>query len=233
MTDSYLRIASYNIRKARGRDQRRDPGRVLDVINTLDADIVVLQEADRRLGQRPAALPKDLIGSYCDYRVVPLSKNDVSLGWHGNAVLVRPEIEVSVEKTLDLPGFEPRGAAIISLAGSVNVTLAATHLGLRRKDRRAQQTMICNVLPTSSPFIVAGDFNEWSSTTGFEPFERELTMHAPGKSFPTGWPMAKLDRFAVSEDLKVISSGVADTPLSRRASDHLPIWMDFSFGRVH
>ena len=42
----YLRLASYNIQKAVGVDFRRDPGRILEVINGLGADIVALQEVD-------------------------------------------------------------------------------------------------------------------------------------------------------------------------------------------
>ncbi|MGB0968912.1 MAG: endonuclease/exonuclease/phosphatase family protein, partial [Halocynthiibacter sp.] len=52
-----LRIASYNIRKCIGLDRRRDPHRTAGVIQALRADIVLLQEADKRLGARPAALP--------------------------------------------------------------------------------------------------------------------------------------------------------------------------------
>ena len=47
----YLRLASYNIQKAVGLDFRRDPGRILEVINGLGADIVALQEVDKRPGQ--------------------------------------------------------------------------------------------------------------------------------------------------------------------------------------
>lgn len=48
-----MRIVSYNIRKAVGLDRRRDPERILAILREVDADIVVLQEADRRLGRRP------------------------------------------------------------------------------------------------------------------------------------------------------------------------------------
>ena len=58
-----LRIASYNIRKCVGLDRRRDPERVLGVIAGLGADIVALQEADRRLGARPSTLDPARIGA--------------------------------------------------------------------------------------------------------------------------------------------------------------------------
>src|SRR5690554_4237742 len=56
-----LRIGSYNIRKGLGTDWRRDPGRVLNHIAELQPDLIALQEADFRLGARPAALARGLI----------------------------------------------------------------------------------------------------------------------------------------------------------------------------
>ena len=44
-----IRVASYNIRKAVGLDRRRDPERILAILNELGADVVALQEADRKL----------------------------------------------------------------------------------------------------------------------------------------------------------------------------------------
>lgn len=224
MSGQNSRIASYNIRKARGLDQRRDPGRILDVINALEADIVVLQESDHRFGRRKAAVPRAMITAHSDFAVAPLAHREESLGWHGNAVLIRRGMEVSAIERMDLPGFEPRGAAILTLTGDTEFTLVATHLGLRRRDRRAQQMAICAALPKSAAIVVAGDFNEWSTRDGLEPFEQTLTLHAPGPSFPTRLPMVRLDRFAVSGELHVLGTGVADGAQARRASDHLPVW---------
>jgi len=224
MVERHLRIASYNIRKAKGLDRRRDPGRVLDVINDLQADIVVLQEADLRLGQRKAALPRDMISGYTDFMVAPLAQYEDSLGWHGNAVLTRPGISVSSTMRLDLPGLEPRGAAVLNLSGETEITLVATHLGLRRRDRRVQQAAICAALPGFAKTIVAGDFNEWSAAGGLEHFERNMKVHTPGRSFPTRLPLAGLDRFVVSEGLDIVASGVERGAKARRASDHLPVW---------
>ena len=86
-----FRVASYNIRKCRGTDRRRDPGRVLSVLADLDADIVALQEADLRLGQRPATLQADAIAARTGLRPVPIGHNSVSLGWHGNGALLFPK----------------------------------------------------------------------------------------------------------------------------------------------
>ena len=45
-----IRVATYNIRKSVGQDWRRRPDRVLAVLSEIDADIVALQEVDRRFG---------------------------------------------------------------------------------------------------------------------------------------------------------------------------------------
>ncbi|WP_242601485.1 endonuclease/exonuclease/phosphatase family protein [Pseudaestuariivita atlantica] len=224
MKPQHLRIASYNIRKARGLDQRRDPGRILDVINAVDADIVVLQEADLRFGKRKAAIPRQMIAQNTDHDVVPLAQFEESLGWHGNAVLLRRDLSVSATTCMELPGLEPRGAAKVDVSGAIQLTLVAAHLGLRRRDRRAQQAAICAELPAHGNSIVAGDFNEWSPSNGLENFKKELRVHAPGPSFPTRLPVARLDRFAMSAGLQIVASGTYSSKEARRASDHLPIW---------
>ena len=56
-----IKVASYNIRKGIGADRRRNPDRILDVLREVDADIVALQEADRRFGEREGVLPLHLI----------------------------------------------------------------------------------------------------------------------------------------------------------------------------
>ena len=223
-----LRIASYNIRKAIGLDRKRDPGRILDVINNLDADLVALQEADRRLGSRRAALPHDMIAHHTDFEVVPVATNDISVGWHGNAILRRKTVPVSSPVRLDLPGLEPRGAVRVRIELERPIDVIATHLGLARRHRKAQLRKLRGALDEDATAIVLGDFNEWSPTRGLEALDG-LHIHAPGTTYHAARPVAALDRIAVTPDIKVRDAGVSQTRLSRRASDHLPIWADVSF----
>lgn len=221
-----IRLASYNIRKARGLDGRHAPRRTLDVINELDADIVVLQEADFRLGDRPTALPDMMIREHTDFRIVPVAQNEVSLGWHGNAVLIRGHVSVEDVRPLTLPGFEPRGAVQLDIGGPIPMRLIAVHLGLLRKDRRLQLHTLRKATAGMRMSAIAGDFNEWSSHRGLEPLGNGFTVHAPGKSYHARRPIAALDRIALSPDLLMADGGVEQGPLARRASDHLPIWAD-------
>lgn len=221
-----LRLASYNIRKARGLDGRRDPHRILEVINRLNADIIALQEADRRLGMRPSALPVELIARETDFQVQPFSKNDVSLGWHGNAVLLRKGLVARAHRRIELPGFEPRGAVGIELDVGRPLQVVATHLGLARRHRRQQMQKLSDQIRAGDASIIIGDFNEWSSKRGFEPLEPTFKVHSPGHSFHASQPVAALDRIALTQDIRLIDAGVEQGKLAQRASDHLPIWAD-------
>lgn len=216
------------MRKARGLDQKRRPERTLQVINGLNADIVVLQEADKRLGPRRSALPRKMIEAETDFELVSVSSNDVSIGWHGNAILARKGLSVLDVDRLDLPGFEPRGAVRVQLGLGAGLTLIGVHLGLRRRDRQAQLSELNRVTSEDEHCIIVGDFNEWSATKGFEPLAARFETHSPGRSFHARRPIAALDRVALSHGVTLRDAGVDQSPLARVASDHLPIWSDIS-----
>lgn len=222
---SNIRLASYNIRKCVGLDRCRKPERIIDVLNSLGADVIVLQEADRRLGDRPAALPARLIENETDFHNVHLSPDGPSIGWHGNAVLVRKGIEVTDIGLLDLPGTEPRGAVSVRLKSGPH--LIATHLGLLRRDRRRQlDAILAEIGGNARNTAILGDFNEWSSSRGLEALASDFKMHSPGYSYHAARPVAALDRVALGSGLKLHDAGVRETRLTRIASDHLPIWAD-------
>ena len=122
MNAPQFRIATYNLQKCVGLDLRRRPGRSLGVINALGADLVVLQEVDKRLPPRPAALPHDMLEED-GWQVLPFGQPGGSLGWHGNAMLLRGNTRIRATAHLELPGLEPRGTTCVRcvpvLTGSV------------------------------------------------------------------------------------------------------------------
>jgi endonuclease/exonuclease/phosphatase family metal-dependent hydrolase len=226
MDTQLIRIASYNMRKARGLDQKRRPERTCQVINDLAADIVILQEADKRLGQRPPALPRSMIETETDFDLVEVSANGISIGWHGNAILARKGLSVDSVQRLELPGLEPRGAVKVALNIGAGLCLVAAHLGLRRRDRRVQLQSLNDVTADDRHCIIAGDFNEWSANNGIEPLAERFYTHSPGRSFHARRPIAGLDRFAITQDITLHDAGVDEGALAKVASDHLPVWAD-------
>ena len=120
-------FASYNIHKCVGVDRRFDPGRVAAVIAEIGADVIALQEADRRFGDRAGLLDLAAIERDAGLVPVPVTNGHSGHGWHGNLVLVR-EGAVRGLRQIRLPGLEPRGALVADLdltAGPVRVVAAA------------------------------------------------------------------------------------------------------------
>ncbi|MCG7574703.1 endonuclease/exonuclease/phosphatase family protein [Phaeobacter sp. CNT1-3] len=225
---SPFRVASYNLQKCVGLDLRRRPARSLQVIEALGADLVVLQEADKRLPPRPAALPHGLVEAH-GWQILPFGQVGGSLGWHGNAMLARPDVDVLRTGHIDLPGLEPRGAICADLrtrCGQLRVV--GTHLGLIRRYRLLQLTAIRRHLDTLAPLptVIAGDFNEWGDEQPMSAQLGEIEVLATPASYPAPRPVAGLDRFALSPDLKVLGTGVHRQRPARIASDHLPVWLD-------
>ena len=120
-----LTFASYNIHKGVGLDRRRDPERILSVLHEIDADIIALQEADRRIGERASVLPRADIDD-TRWRVIEVARRPRSIGWHGNALLVRRDVEIVAGHALDIPTLEPRGAACGGGAGPFVAGVAPT-----------------------------------------------------------------------------------------------------------
>lgn len=225
----HIRIVSYNVRKCIGLDRRRSPERTLGVITDLSPDIVVLQEADKRLGRRPSAIPKRLLRKHCDLTPVRLGVNRVSLGWHGNAILVREGVDVTGHARIDVPSLEPRGVVMTELEiDSRTLRIIGVHLGLIRRYRKQQLAALVRHLADLAPMptIIAGDFNEWSPRRGLEPLHADFELYSPGRTYHASRPVAPLDRFALGQGVSMRDCHVQKFGAARRASDHLPIWAD-------
>lgn len=230
MSDLHLRIATYNIRKALGNDRRRDPARTLRVIEALDADIVLLQEADMRLGLRPPALPPSVFDS-SPLQYIPFAHGRDSLGWHGNAILIRDGIEVLAVRHTDLPGLEPRGAVLADLRFDGQLLrVIGTHLGLMRASRRRQLAALRAFADQAQAkaCVVAGDFNEWSGLAHLAGLGPEYRVLPSPPTFHARKPVAALDRIAVSDAFTLRDIQAVMTPEARRASDHLPLIADLT-----
>ncbi|MFT4013290.1 MAG: endonuclease/exonuclease/phosphatase family protein [Paracoccus sp. (in: a-proteobacteria)] len=227
-TPPRLRLASYNLHKCRGMTGPHTPERNLRVIADIGADVIALQEVDFRLGKRPEALPRALIEEATG--MVPasfLGTGSQSLGWHGQTILLRPELmEQAQVRRLPLPGLEPRGALVLRLPG---LTVVAVHLGLIRSSRRAQLQRIVAQADRigHDRLVLTGDFNEWHDNRGLEALE-PLHVIAPGPSWPAPFPRLRYDRIAVSSGIQVLDHGVWNSEIARQASDHLPIWADLA-----
>jgi endonuclease/exonuclease/phosphatase family metal-dependent hydrolase len=224
-----FKVASYNIHKGIGLDRRRNPERVIEVLREIDADIIALQEADRRFGAKACVLPHHMLEEHGDWIPVDLGLRSLSMGWHGNVILVRKSAQVLDGEAIHLPALEPRGAVMadIRLAGDT-IRVLGMHLDLSGLWRRKQAAAILNHVDTCAdrhPTVLMGDLNEWSAGSGcLRDFGRDFAFAETGASFHSRRAIARLDRIMVSRELKVVECGVHTSPAARKASDHLPIW---------
>jgi endonuclease/exonuclease/phosphatase family metal-dependent hydrolase len=245
---SCITVASYNMRKAIGLDRRRDPQRVLDVLHQIDADVVALQEADKRFGGRGSAVPHELIDTHGIYKPVhlgvrhkrPLEKarrhtdrlfkiNTRNIGWHGNAILVKRHVGVIDCAAIELPTLEPRGAVMAELLiRDRPLRVVGMHLDLSGLWRKRQMRAILEQIaarPQKMPTVLMGDTNEWRTEAGcLREIEPDFHVAPTGLSFHARHPVAALDRIIVHKDLTIEAAGVHMSHAARRASDHLPIW---------
>ncbi len=228
MSDRYaLSLASYNIHSCFGTDRKYLPERIVEVIQALDVDVVGLQEVDMGLladGQPQldflaSSLRLTAIAgaSFCDHR-----------GHFGNALLTRLPIQSTRRIDLSVRRFEPRGAidALLHIDG-LGLRVVATHLGLNAAERRLQVRHLLHALdaePQDRPWLMLGDFNEWRPTGGaLRALNRRFGPSGTLRTFPSRFPMLPLDRIWIWPRPAVHRLHTYATPLSRVASDHLPI----------
>jgi endonuclease/exonuclease/phosphatase family metal-dependent hydrolase len=242
-----MRLVSWNIHGAVGRDGRRDLDRVARVLQAARCDVAALQEVGDRdrapsAGDRShqvadhAAHLGKLLGWYVAYGpTLVLSGRP-----YGNAVLSRHPVLRVKNYDLSVRGREPRGClrADLHVEGSA-LHVFNLHLGLSGGERRRQAGMLLSAdllrdAALTAPMIVCGDFNMWSPVPG--PISRLLrqTLRDAARlsgvrraTWPARLPLLRLDRAYVDAGIEVLGCGVVDDADARDASDHLPLWVDF------
>ena len=224
-----IKVASYNMHKSVGLDRRRDPERTLNVLKEIDADIIALQEADRRFGQRMSVIAPHLLDEHTDWKPVPVTMRPLSMGWHGNVLLVRKDAQIVDCEPIHLPALEPRGAVMADIRiKGVLIRAVGMHLDLSGLWRRRQAHSVMAHVDSCTqrlPTVMMGDLNEWTRKSGcLRDFARGFDFAECGPSFHSRRQIARLDRIMVSRGTKIASAGVHSSAAARTASDHLPIW---------
>jgi endonuclease/exonuclease/phosphatase family metal-dependent hydrolase len=106
------------------------------------------------------------------------------------------------------------------------VRIVATHLGLSIRERRNQARTLLNITGARTmTTIVVGDFNDWFWPGSVRSaLSRELPGYTRYRTFPSRWPVLRLDRVYCRPGEALIRSYIDDQ--ARNCSDHLPIVAD-------
>ena len=230
-----LRVLTWNVHGCIGRDRKHDAERVAARIRHLEADLAALQEVDTR--RRPGWALPDGGADIADYlrRQVGDHAHDAwalssADGHYGQILASRFPLAAPEIHDISVPGREPRKVITARIeTGTQPLRVIATHLGLRRDERRQQFAMLREIVaaePTMAT-ILLGDLNEWrrggTPRRGlFGEFESE-TAHA---SFPARFPLFPLDRILCRQGVRIEHSRVDRG--ARGASDHLPVVADIA-----
>lgn len=226
-----LKLASWNLHRCIGSDGKQSVDRCGEVLQQINADIVVLQEVESHPGHEFDALAKLARVTNSQFTAGTTMKLETSD--YGNAVLSRlPYVELR-HHDLSVNSREPRMAMDFTFEiNGRRLQLLATHLGLRPAERREQVRLLFKIFDWSKHDIVvlAGDLNEWWP---WGRSIRNLQQVFPGlprrRSWPARFPLFALDRILVSplHDFSKIYTFRAH--LAREASDHLPLVSELSF----
>ena len=242
-----MRLLSYNIHKGiGGRDRLYRIERVIRVIEEQNPDILCLQEVARESRRSLYHDQPRLLGEYfnADGRLYQLNVY-LKHGGYGNLLLSRWPFRHHHQISLRLRAKKPRGAQIVTVAtpeGELHVV--NWHLGLAEQERRWQAKHLLNhhLFSESAhlPTIVTGDFNDWRNQLAHVVFAnhgfQQVTAPASRfRSFPAYLALGSLDKAFCRGEVHVTHAFVVRTPLAKRASDHLPLVIDFHLnatGRV-
>src|SRR5262245_44229607 len=108
-------VGSYNIHECVGTDGRRDPVRIAEVIQALDADVIALQEVASRWGPGAEMVQMEFLAHTVGLQAISGPTIERRDGHYGNVLLTR--LPVIAVRKLDLTVLrrEPRGALDVDL----------------------------------------------------------------------------------------------------------------------
>ncbi len=246
-----IRIVSYNIHKGFSPTNIKFVlPEIAHALAALEADVIFLQEtvgehlhhersfAAKMETSEPLFPQADFLAKGAFPYVLYGHNVEYSHGHHGNAVLSKFPVEGWHNQDVSTNSMEGRGALhVIARIGQRDLHLVSTHLSLfengRQEQVRKMASRLLEEVPSQSPLIIAGDFNDWRGTAGHsmesllgvrEAFKSEKGVHA--RSFPAVFPFLTLDRVYFRGLSLVQCHALSGVPW-RRFSDHIPLMVDF------
>ena len=235
-----LRVATYNVHGCVGMDGLRSEARIAEVIASMPADIVGLQELDlgraRSAHADQAALIAERLG--WKYHFHPAMRRGDEQ--YGNAIVSR--FPISLKRAVELPGAPPwycreqRSAIWIQAETDLGpVHIINSHFGLGYSERTLQAKLLIGPtwlgsIPPDEPAILLGDFNSVRTSRAYRIIESHLravrTLVRPSRAFrtfPTRLPSLAVDHIFVNAALSPAQLSVHRNTLARLASDHFPL----------
>lgn len=231
-----LRVMSYNIHHGEGTDRKLDLERIARVINSVEPDLVGLQEVDKKVARSKQVDQAEKLGHLTGLHPFFTASIELQGGEYGNATLSRWFFGTEGECN-SLPNIE-QGEQRSFCRYALKVTskhvpfhFLNTHFDHRPKDdeRLASVKFINKNIETrhNEPMIMVGDFNSRPESET----QKELlktwtrTNKEPLPSIPVEKPTQQIDYIFVkpANRFRIIKTEVL---LEAVASDHRAIWAE-------
>ncbi len=249
---SQQRIVTYNIHGCVGMDGELSPQRIARVLGQSQAEIICLQEIDRR---RPRSKSIDQVAEIAQ----ALGMQPVfAAAWEegeqafGNAILTALPMQVirtgmlrrhkpnrngrsAIWVEIELPRSPVDGTRPESSQPRNRLQVIGTHLSIYPTEqlRQAEELVREWLEPAKlrGPVVLCGDFNAAPGSATWKTLAkclRDVEQGRPGRPYPTyfsPYPLLRVDHIFVSPTIRS-QSQVIRSRLAKIASDHLPVLAD-------
>jgi endonuclease/exonuclease/phosphatase family metal-dependent hydrolase len=219
-----IRIMTWNVHGTFALNPKFDLPGVIALIQKWSPDVVALQEIDSRGGgSNPFLVLQEALGGHS----VGIKSIVTTDGDYGQMLISRwpwaaqPEIH-----DISFGEHEPRRAVVADVATKGGIyRVIATHLGLSIGERRQQtQKLLTLAHEPTHPSVIVGDFNDWFWVNSVrKSLAREFPARTQHRTFPSRWPLMRLDRI-YGRDIRIVESFT--DPEAKAISDHLPVIAD-------
>lgn len=219
-----MRVVTFNIRHGENQAGVVDLRGLAAACRRLEADVLALQEVDRRMRRsRWADIPRRVrrrTGLTLAY--APALRHG-ALGRYGNALLVRGTLGDFEPVRFPSP-LEPRGAVLATVwVRDRPLSVAATHLSIDRDERDMQlEALLRALLRRPLPRLLLGDLNGLPEDVGPPCARAGLRLTLAGPTFPAKGATRQIDHIAYA-GLTLARTEVVDTGMS----DHHALVAEF------
>jgi endonuclease/exonuclease/phosphatase family metal-dependent hydrolase len=223
----HVRVMTWNIHGALGRNRRYDLLRVVELIRGWQPDIVALQEVDSRRGVSSVGDPFQFLQRELGAHGIGAKSIQTADGEYGQMLISRWPLERMEVHDISWPEREPRRAIYAEVsAPSGSLRIVATHLGLSFRERSAQTRKLLELVDRGNiATVLLGDFNDWLWAGSVRrPLAEALPSRTRHRTFPSICPVLHLDRVYCRPQGVLANSFVDRT--ARSVSDHLAVIAD-------
>ncbi len=225
-----LRIVTYNIRHGEGTDGAVDLERIATALRSLDADVIALQEVDRRTERTGGVDQTARLAELLQMQGFHGAHRPFQGGEYGVAILSRiPVLDVLTHSMPPSAGNDLAVQEVVLGVGSRRLSTVSVHLAGSPEERRAQADSLTRIYAQApDPVILAGDFNARRGSQVMALLGRDwriLDKEGDPETYPADEPDREIDFVLLrpAGAFEVVAHRVVDEAW---ASDHRPVVLD-------